>query len=335
MALSSSVPRAVVSLAIGMFGLLPPARALAQATSSEALVEERRNLAKSKFEQGVEAYRAHLYVEAVRWFLAAEQIAPSPPLSFNIARAYERLNDTSGALRWYRDYLRRLPQAANATDVRARIALLAEKLSEQGVQQLTVLSSPPAASVAIDGRAAGVTPYTGDLRAGVHRLTVSLPGYRELQSDVVLQPGKPRDFSVKLLRIDARLLALSDSSPASPISVSATRDGHRVGPRRFGVLPWVVAGTGGVLLGAAIGLELARRSEESDAADAVTQIELKQHLEAIERRQLEARVLAGVGGALLVTGGALLLFNDRREQPMRVGFGCVSDGCVATARGAF
>src|ERR1041384_6742549 len=82
-----------------------PHPAVAGAPSSEAKVEARRDAAKVKFQQGSELYEAGQYQKAVQAFMEADALAPSAPLSFNIARAYERLDDPSGALRWYRDYL--------------------------------------------------------------------------------------------------------------------------------------------------------------------------------------------------------------------------------------
>src|SRR6187402_1513335 len=111
--------------------LVMPLPALAQSNSSEAVVEARRGQAKLSFQRGAELYRAGHYEAAVKSFLEADRLAPSPALSFNIARAYERLDDASGALRWYRDYLRRSPAAKNAPEVRARVAELAAQLARR------------------------------------------------------------------------------------------------------------------------------------------------------------------------------------------------------------
>ena len=80
--------------------------------------------AKLRFEAGKVAYRSGRYAEAVQCFLDADALAPRAPLSFDIARAYEELGAASSAARFYRDYLERDPNAANAALVRARIAAL-------------------------------------------------------------------------------------------------------------------------------------------------------------------------------------------------------------------
>jgi hypothetical protein len=55
----------------------------------------------------------------------------------------------------------------------------------------------------------------------------------------------------------------------------------------------------------------------------------------MESRQTAARVLAGVGGALLVTGGVLFLVDRQREPGARVAVGCYGAGCGLFARGSF
>lgn len=111
-------------------------------------------------------------------------------------------------------------------------------------------------------------------------------------------------------------------------------------------MPWFVLGAGAVSLGIATGFELARSADEDAARDAASQVEFKSELDSMERHQTMARVFAGVGAGLLVTGGVMLAFNQRVGSPRdstarrlvegsRVGFACVPGGCGASARGSF
>src|SRR5882724_557831 len=170
----------------------------ANSPSDESIVEQRRIRAKAKYEQGVDAYAAGRYKDAVELFGAADKLSASAPLSFNIARAEERLGDETSALRWYRDYLRRSPAVQNAEQVRATIATLAVSLARRGVQQLTVLSNPEGATVQVDEQPPVVTPWTGELRPGRHHLSFSLAGYADEQRDVQRSPSEPIDVSVQL-----------------------------------------------------------------------------------------------------------------------------------------
>lgn len=309
--------------------LTPTCAAWAETPSSEAVVESRREHAKAEFKRGSDLYNAGQYRPAVAAFMAADKLSPSAALSFNIALAYEKLDDPSGALRWYRDYLRRSPRAPNASAVHARVDELSNKLGRSGVQQLTVLSAPDGATVLIDGRAIGQTPFTGELPLGRHQLELQLPGYRDATSELTLGPSAARDLTIKLDAAPAPAQAAT-SGGAKPVPSVHERDGER----RFGVVPWLFVGGGLASLGGALGFELARRSDEEQARDA-SQLDFKREIDAMQRHQTTARVLAGVGGALFVTGGVLLLFNTRAPAPPRVAFGCTPQGCNASAQGSF
>jgi tetratricopeptide (TPR) repeat protein len=315
------------SLALLALTLASPA--LAEAPSSEATVETRRELAKAKFQRGSELYEAGDYQKAVQAFMEADSLAPSAPLSFNIARAYERLNDSSGALRWYRDYLRRNPQAPNAAEVRTRAGVLSGKLAQAGVQQLSVVSMPVGATVVVDGRAVGVTPFTGDLPLGSHRIGLDLTGYRSQTHDIQLGRNAPTDLSANLEPAPKNGLVASNAARAG----ATDRDQGT----RFGVVPWVVAGGGLAALGGALGFELSRRSHENAAEANPDQPTFRAEIDAMQRDKTTARVLAGVGGALLVTGTVMLFVNDRKPaaHTPQVGLGCSFAGCTASAKGSF
>src|SRR5262249_4852853 len=144
------------------------------------------------------AYKQGHFKDAIDRFLEADRLAPSAPLSFNIARGYEKIGDGAGALRWYRDYLRRDPGAKNAPDVQKIVKDLQQALAQRGMQQLTVLSSPPGATVSIDGRPVGVTPFTGEFPPGQHQVDFALRGYADVSQQLDLPAAEARDVIVRL-----------------------------------------------------------------------------------------------------------------------------------------
>jgi tetratricopeptide (TPR) repeat protein len=265
--------------------------------------EQRRSQAKARYEEGVEAYRAARYVDAVRLFLEADAISPSAALSYNIARAYEKLADDAQALRWYRNYLRLSPQAANATEVEGYVRSLSNALVKRGLQQLTILTSPPGATVAIDGRPVGVSPLTVELRPGNHDTLLTLRGFSDFSGSFVLPEAAPMDLNV----------TLRAASQESPAPVEANREPGR----RFGIVPYVTLGAAAVCLGGAGIFELSRRSAQSSAANEQVQVDYERNIDAMNSRQTTARVLLGVGGVLAVTGAALLVFNTRLTPESR------------------
>jgi len=337
--MSNIPPRPITwlcALSLAAVSLMHSSEARADAPSDEAAMEQKRAEAKSKYQQGAEAYSAGRFKDAVDLFLAADQLAPSAPLSFNIARAYEKLADDAGALRWYRDYLRRNPDATNAATVRPLIAQLAESLRKKGVQQMTVLTSPAGATVTLDDRPVGVTPWTGELPPGEHHLLLSLRGYTDVEQNVSLAADQPLDTNVRLEQqqsptsVQVVAPAAAGPAPAAPVNETTSQG------KKLGIVPWVTLAAGGVALGGALTFEILRRSAESDAKAADNQKDYYEHLQTEQSRQTTARIFLGTGGALLLTGGLMLLLDKGSpSRPVSAGLMCLPSGCGATARGNF
>jgi tetratricopeptide (TPR) repeat protein len=296
------LPRSASALAIGLALGAVTLDAVADTPSSESVADARLGQAKRKFEEGVRAFGERRYADAVQAFREADGIQPSAALSFNIARAYERLEDVPAALRWYRDYLRRNPEAANRADVDKQVAGLARQLEARGVQQVSVLARPEGAQVLIDDRAEGVAPFTTEIPPGKHHVSVRAGGYRTQELDFSVEPGTPRDLSVVLEKLapDAPDAIATTPPPPSPKMPPPPAPAARKPP--LGVVPWIVLGAGAATSLGALGFELARRSAESDAEQSA-QLDYPRHFEAMQSRQTTARVL-GVAGGVLLLGGA-------------------------------
>ncbi|MEI9936497.1 MAG: PEGA domain-containing protein [Pseudomonadota bacterium] len=268
----------------------------AAADASNA-TDQRRTLAKAKYEEGVEAYRGARYADAVRLFLEADTLSPSAALSYDIARAYEKLADDAQTLRWYRNYLRLNPHAKNAAEVEGYVHSLSDALAKQGIQQLTVLTSPPGATVAIDGTPLGVSPLTVELRPGSHSAQLSRRGFSDFSGSFVLPPATPIDLSVAL--------------QAAPKSRQTPGDANRKPERRFGIVPYLTLGAAAACFGGAAIAELSRRSAQRSAKNEQVQLDYERDIDAMNARQTTARVLLGAGSVLAVTGAAFLIFNTR------------------------
>jgi tetratricopeptide (TPR) repeat protein len=275
--------------------------------ANTATAEQRKNQAKSKYQQGVELYRNERYVDAVALFLEADALSPSAALSFNIARAYEKLADDAATLRWYRNYLRLNPAAPNGAEVRQDIQALSLSLAKKGIQQITVLSTPSGATVAIDGQALGVSPLTVELKPGAHHALVTLRGFNDAQRDFTLGAPTPMDLPIDLEPAPATAPPLASTEPTGGRTTAAPEGRGR----RFGVAPYITLGAGALALGGALYFEVSRRSAQNAARDDVTQLAKQDDLNAMNSRQTAARVMLGVGGVLVATGATLLVFNTR------------------------
>lgn len=207
---------------------------------------EAKDRARVLFQQGVAAYRDGKFYEAVAIFLQTQRIYPDTQLCFNIARAYENLSNGSAALRYYRDYLRQADRPSDGDEVREHVRRLEQQLSERGVQQLTVLSQPESATVLLDGKPVGITPWTGETYPGKHRLGLTLDGYSTQERIVEVDAYQAHDESMVLIPIPRE-------SPARPTPQRSNE------PAATGVSlrTLLTLGSGLVLLTSAIAAEAA------------------------------------------------------------------------------
>ena len=308
--------------------------------------EGKRAEGRARYERGADAYAKGRFTDAIDLFLEADALAPSAALSFNIARAYEKIGDDASTLRWYRDFRRRAPDAKNGAEVDERIHALEMALAAKGVQQLTVLTSPQGATVSLDDQPVGVTPFTGQFAPGKHRIVISLKGYADSTQDVELAADHAKDLKVPLVP-DTRVPGAAAPDSAAPTGASsvaaapaASHGPERPAGPRFGILPWIGLGAGALALGGAGAFELMRRSAEDDASADKTQVGRNEELDKMHSRQTTARILGAVGGALVVTGGVLLVLDlSSRSKPdsqrAALGLDCLTDECSVRAWGSF
>ena len=235
--------------------------------------------AKLLFEKGVTAYRDGRFYDAVDIFLETNRLYPDPKLSYNVARSLEGLGNQPGALRYYREYLRRLPDAPDAREVDGHVHQLEQALSVKGLQQLTVISTPEGATVKLDGQAVGVTPWTGESFAGKHRVVLEAAGYERLESVIELDPHRARDFGFDLSKAAVVSAANGNSAQLPP----------RAEPK-LSTFTLVTLASGIGLLGTALVAQVASGGDSS----------------GISRT---AAFFAGGGAGVTVVGGLMLYFD--------------------------
>jgi tetratricopeptide (TPR) repeat protein len=332
-------PDARLAFARGDEGAPAPAAASSPA-GGEAGVEPS---AQAHIDAGVKAYQEGRFRDAVESFKEADRLAPSARLSFNIAKVYERMGDNRSALAAYRDYLRRLPAADNEAEVSQRVAELERALAAIGVQQLSVLSTPAGATVAIDDVSRGVTPWTGELAPGVHQVSLRLDGYTEATRPVELPADHAIDVELALTRAPTPVAAAVPAPPREstpPIGVPRAGAGLEEAPQAEARVPewwtWsLFGGSAAALLGAGI-LELSRRDLEDQARHTQVQVERQDKSESMESRQTAARVVVGVGVVAALAGAVSLYFDlERAEQAPTLAFDCTPSGCSMGAGGRF
>jgi tetratricopeptide (TPR) repeat protein len=324
--------------------------------------------AQAKFRAGATAYREARYKDAIDLFLAANALDPHPELIYNVGQAYEKLGDVPNALRSYRDYLRAAPDAGDRATVETSIRNLEQRLREKGLQQVSVFSTPVGATVYLDGKQVGATPWTGEIGPGRHQVVLRATGFPDNAKEFVLNGDRAMDIDIAMSKSDsgavvvgtATVASAAGSASAAPTAAVTAKPDATAKPDDKGKgdtpspgirpLTWVVLAGGVAGLAAAGGLEAARKGAEDAARNEPTQIGYKEKYDSMVTNQTAARVMTGVGAAVLAVGGVLLILDLKRgsasgpkaaiapEPPKagaRVGVGCSGAGCWLSASGSF
>ena len=327
----------VLGCAVAIGVLAPAPVANAQSPAAEAPRDDQaKTRAKVHFEKGIAAYKEGRFKDAIDAFLDAHREYPSPTLSFNTARAYEKMGDAAGALRFYREYLRQSPDAVDKVAVEGRVSELERKLQARGLQQVTVLSKPDGATVILDDRPVGVTPWTGEIFPGKHKVRLRREGFEDESGEFELPAHRATDVSFELSKATEKPVATQ--APLTQTPNRAQPEAEPSEQRGIGIATWATLGVGVAALGAAGVFEVLRAQSQDDVKTEPTQVARHEAHDTMESRQTTARVLAGVGAVALVVGGVLLYFDLSRDSAPSgtdVGLGCDGSGCAASFGGRF
>ncbi len=295
---------------------------------------EAQETARKTYQAGAQAYSDGHYKDAIDLFLEAARVAPNAAFSYNIGLAYEQLGDHDNALRWYRDYLRELPEAPDRADIEPRVREAEQRLRQRGVQQVTVLSSPDGATVTIDGKPLGVTPWTGELAPGRHKLSLMLRSYSDHEQPFEL----PSDHAID---VRVSLTEAKHEAAAAPVAPEPSKPDSA--PRRsggVGALTWAAFGVGAAGLGSALVFEAVRSSAVDSARTAPNQVEGKDDSDRAKSFETLGKVALGVGAAFTVAGGVLLYLDlssskSEKSPSAFAAFGCAAAFCGVRVDGRF
>jgi tetratricopeptide (TPR) repeat protein len=99
--------------------------------------------ARERYAVGLRAFDLGKYDEAISEFEDAYRYKDAPGLLYNIAQAYRLSNRPEEALRYYRTYLERKPDAPNRAEAESKIDLLAGILEERKARIPAIVETAP------------------------------------------------------------------------------------------------------------------------------------------------------------------------------------------------
>jgi hypothetical protein len=165
--------------------------------TDRVLAEARRRL-----QQGNKQYEAGNYEPALRLYLAAYELVPSPDILFNIGLAREKVLDYEGCALAFQDYLAAI---ADEDPTRDRAAERYESCRARAEIQVKISSIPPGAAISIGVEAAdsfrGRTPAQIKLTPGNYVVAVELPGYVPLTQTVAVDVGRQVEVDFPLEKL--------------------------------------------------------------------------------------------------------------------------------------
>jgi tetratricopeptide (TPR) repeat protein len=288
--------------------------------------------AKTLYEQGVAAFKAGDFPAAAAKFQNAYNLDPSPILLYNLVRATEKTGDATGAVKHYKTYLTRFPEAEDKSEVKRIIEVLEAVLRRQQRKgRVSVLEVPPGAQVRIDDTLAPAPDAQGGwpLTPGRHVIQVTTREGHLWKTEVLMEAGGTA--SVTYEPATAVGAPPGPAEPAGPEMSSMALGG------------WVALGTGVAMLGGATFAFFEAESQADAAQDARKKAA---QLPTSERDRLQTEfddarndrdfwgttyiVLGSVGTAAALTGATLLVLDAAGEPmveaallPMPAGVGLV------------
>jgi tetratricopeptide (TPR) repeat protein len=160
--------------------------------------------ARDHYVKGTRAYELGIYDEAIAEYMAAYKAKDDPALLFNLGQAHRLAGHAAEALRFYKTYLAKVPEADNRADVEAKIRELKELVEKQRPQPQT---EPPAVS-AIPSPVSGPAPPGPGATGPVTDVGAGGPTAGTVQSTPLEKPPSGRGMKLAGIAVAASGLAL-------------------------------------------------------------------------------------------------------------------------------
>jgi len=262
--------------------------ALAQQTT--ALTAEQKQEMKQHYEKGQRAYDVGKYADAIDEYAKVYEIGGNPGMLFNIAQAY-RLNKQPGeAVRFYKRFLQRAPNAPNRADVEQKIAEL-----EFDDKQRPATPPPPAPAAAAPIQPAPPAPPPPS--------PATPPPPPPPPPAPVAAPSPPAPNAPPIIAAPTEPAPVTPP-PLAPAPAAEASGGNG---RTIAIISLMVVGAGAMVLAGFEGLAASSNADTITAQSKAGKV-FDPGVETSGRRENAIAITSAiVGGAALVTGAVLLL----------------------------
>lgn len=292
---------------------------------------EAKSQAEQFFQAGVSLQKTEDFEAAIAAYETSVQLFVTKSALFNLANCQRAAHRYADA--WYT--LTRLQQTYGAELVEPMSSTSKAQLAE--LENLTGLlmveTEPSGATITLDDKPIGVTPWATSMRVaiGQHMLRATLQGYGDQTNTVQLTPKQAASVRFELSAAEPEPVATTPPTPsAAPPAPPPNDDKPQVSPSPVASGPspawrtvgWVSVALGGVAvaLGSRTGL---RALDVDDHLSSVCEAghcapSAGAHIERLDRLTLSTNLFFGAGAVLLATGATLVLWPATPEQPETV-----------------
>jgi tetratricopeptide (TPR) repeat protein len=195
-------------------------------TLSAAVVRgDDQGAARDHYTKGTRAYELGLYDEAIAEYMAAYKAKDDPALLFNLGQAHRLAGHPAEALRFYKTYLAKVPEAANRADVESKIRELKELVDKQKPLQAEPRTVSDTSNQPAGSSPAPLEPGPGGMgvRLGVGADGPVAAAVKEVPPEAA-QPGRGK----RLLGIAVAAGGLALVGAGIAFGVLAKRDGDQL-----------------------------------------------------------------------------------------------------------
>jgi hypothetical protein len=287
--------------------LARPAPAAAQSPPADPTADDPQARAGESFELGMRLMEEQNWSGALAAFERAYQLAPHYAVLFNIGFCQKQLQRYPEALASFERYLAdggeqvRPEKRAEAEQAIADLRLL--------LAEVVVTVDRDGAEVLVDERVHGTSPLAEPLvlGAGHHVVIARARDHRDARAEFDLAPGERLELELVL----EPLVAVAPGPPAGPEPPPPPAEPPAWYEDWLG---WTLGGVGFVATGVGLGFVGGAAVKEGNADDEPNMETQHALYEEAAAGNLLGSVLAGVGGALLVTGIVLLAIPEAAPE---------------------
>lgn len=263
-----------------------------------------KDAARKAYGEGDAAFKAGDFAGAYAGFSKANELIPSVQAAYWTAKAIDGQGKSEDAIAAY-DKLLADPGIASlgdekTNDAKARLA----DLKAKQVGEVTVVTTPPGATISIDGTPQpGETPTTVKLPPGPHKITLVAAGFEPKEVDVDVKGGEKAEQKLELV---AKAPPPPPPAPEPVVEAPAPPPPPPPPPPRSKVPAYITLGIAGAgaVVGTIFGIKALGAKNDFDKKPTGSAAD------DTERNALIADMAFGVAITLGVTGVVLLTSDD-------------------------